>query len=61
MTRLLPLLATLATPALAHQHPINLDIVCGTSDSVPGLVLLPFLLLAGIGVVRAIARHRRDR
>jgi hypothetical protein len=61
MKHLSLLLAALVTPALAHQHPISFDIVCSTSDSVPGLVLLPFLLLAGIGIARAVARYRRDR
>lgn len=55
------LLAAPAMPAWAHQHPIYFDIVCTTSDTMPGLVLLPFLLLAGIGVVRAVARHRKDK
>ncbi len=55
------LISALATPAWAHQHPVNFDIVCRTSDSVPGLVLLPFLLLAGVGIARAVARYRKDR
>lgn len=61
MKRLAFLLATLATPAWAHVHAVNFDFVCSSADSVPGLTLLPFLLLAGVGVVRAVARHRRDR
>lgn len=61
MKRLAILLATLATPAWAHVHAVNFDFVCSSADSVPGLTLLPFLLLAGVGVVRAVARHRRDR
>ena len=61
MRQLSFLLAALATPAWAHQHQINFDIVCSSSDSIPGLTLLPFLLLAAAGVVRAVARHRKDR
>ena len=61
MKRLALLFAALATPAWPHVHPVNFDLVCTTSDAVPGLVLLPFLLLAGVGVVRAVARHRKDR
>ncbi len=61
MKRLTLLLATLATPAWAHVHAINFDFVCTTDETPPGLTLLPFLLLAGVGVVRAVARHRRDR
>jgi len=53
--------AALASPAWAHVHAVNFDFVCTTDDTLPGLVLLPFLLLAGIGVARAVARHRRDR
>ncbi len=53
--------ATMAAPALAHHGPIYPDIVCTTSDAVPGIVLLPFLLLAAVGVVRAVVRHRKDR
>jgi hypothetical protein len=55
------LLAMLATPAWAHVHALNFDFVCTTDDSLPGLTLLPFLLLAGIGITRAVARHRKDR
>jgi hypothetical protein len=55
------LLAALATPAWAHVHAVNFDFVCTTDETLPGLTLLPFLLLAGIGVARAIARHRKDR
>jgi hypothetical protein len=40
---------------------VNFDFVCTTDDSIPGLTLLPFLLLAGIGIARAVARHHRDR
>lgn len=61
MRRLVFLLATLATPAWAHVHALNFDFVCTTDETLPGLTLLPFLLLAGIGVARAVARHRRDR
>lgn len=60
--RLMPaLFAAAAAPAWAHQHPVFIDVVCTTSDAVPGLVLLPFLVLAGAGIVRAVARHRKDR
>jgi hypothetical protein len=61
MKRLAVLLAAIATPAWAHVHALNFDFVCTTDDTVPGLTLLPFLLLAGIGVTRAVARHRKDR
>lgn len=54
------LLTALATPVWAHVHAINFDFVCTSDESVPGLTLLPFLLLAGIGIVRAVARHRKD-
>lgn len=57
---LAPLL-TLSTPAWAHVHSINFDFVCTTDNSIPGLTLLPLLLLAGIGIARAVARHRKDR
>ena len=61
MRRLAFLLVTLATPAWAHVHSVNFDFFCTTNETMPGLTLLPFLLLAGIGIARAIARHRRDR
>ncbi len=61
MKRLAYLLAMLATPAWAHVHAVNFDFVCTSDESVPGLTLMPFLLLAGIGVARAVARHRKDR
>jgi hypothetical protein len=61
MKRLSCLIAALATPAWAHQHPINIDIYCTSSVTLPGLALLIFLLLTGIGIVRAVARHRKDR
>ena len=60
MTRLPFLLGLLATPAWAHVHAVNFDFVCTTDTTLPGLTLLPFLLLAGIGIARAIARHRKD-
>jgi hypothetical protein len=60
MTRLAVLLAAIANPAWAHVHAVNFDFVCTTDDSIPGLTLLPFLLLAGIGIARAVARHRKD-
>lgn len=55
------LLATLAGPTRAHVHSVNFDFFCTTNETLPGLTLLPFLLLAGIGIARAVARHRRDR
>ncbi|MFH1869785.1 MAG: hypothetical protein ABIK82_16050 [Pseudomonadota bacterium] len=55
------LLAAPAMPAWAHVHAVNFDFVCTTDETLPGLTLLPFLLLAGVGVVRAVARHRKDR
>ena len=61
MKRLALLLAATATPAMAHVHAANFDFVCTTDETLPGLTLLPFLLLAGIGVARAVARHRKDR
>lgn len=61
MKRLAFLLFAIASQARAHVHSVNFDIVCTTDNTVPGLTLLPFLLLAGIGVARAVARHRKDR
>jgi hypothetical protein len=61
MKRFVLLLAAMASPVLAHVHAVNFDFVCTTDNTIPGLTLLPFLLLAGIGVARAVARHRRDR
>ena len=61
MKRLAVLLAAIADPVWAHVHSVNFDFVCTADDSIPGLTLLPFLLLAGIGVARAIARHHKDR
>ncbi len=60
MKRLLLLLATLATPALAHVHAVNFDFVCTSDNSIPGLTLLPLLLLVGVGIVRAIHKHRKS-
>ncbi len=61
MKHLTFLLFAIASPARAHVHSLNFDFVCTTDDSIPGLTLLPLLLLAGIGVARAVARHHRDR
>ena len=61
MRRLALLLAAIASPAWAHVHAVNFDFVCTTDETLPGLTLLPLLLLAGIGVARAVARHRKDR
>jgi hypothetical protein len=61
MKNFLLLLAAVATPASAHHAPLHIELVCTSSDAVPGLVLLPFLLLAGIGIVRAVRRHHKDR
>jgi hypothetical protein len=55
------MLAASAVPAWAHHSPIHFDIVCTSSDVVPGIALLPLLLLAGVGIVRAVIRHRKDR
>ena len=60
MKRLLLLLATLATPAWAHVHAVNFDFVCTSDNSIPGLTLLPLLLLVGVGIVRAIHKHRKS-
>lgn len=54
------LLIMQAYPAWAHVHVVSFDFVCTADESVPGLTLLPFLLLAGIGIARAVARHRKD-
>lgn len=61
MRRLLLMLGASAAPAWAHHSPIHFDIVCTSGDVIPGLALLPFLLLVGVGIVRAVIRHRRDR
>ncbi|MDA8257603.1 MAG: hypothetical protein M0Z99_18570 [Betaproteobacteria bacterium] len=61
MKRLAPLLAMLTTPAWAHVHAVNFDFVCSTDETLPGLTLLPFLLLAGLGIARGIQRHNKDR
>jgi hypothetical protein len=37
-------LAVPAAPALAHVHNVGMDIICSTTDSPPGLTLLPLLL-----------------
>lgn len=55
------LLAVGASPACAHVHNVGTDIICTTTDVPPGLTLLPFLLLIGVGAVRAVRRHRKDR
>ena len=60
MKRLAVLLAAISNPVWAHVHGVSFDFVCTTDDSIPGLTLLPFLLLAGIGIARAVARHRKD-
>jgi hypothetical protein len=59
--RLSFLVAAIASPTWAHVHAVNFDFVCTADETLPGLTLLPFLLLAGIGVARAVARHRKDR
>ena len=61
MKRLTVLLATLATPAWAHVHAVNFDFVCTTDETLPGLTLLPLLLLVGVGIVRAVLRHRKNQ
>ena len=48
-----------ATPALAHVHNVGMDIICSTTDSPPGLTLLPLLVLVAIGAVRAVLRQRK--
>jgi hypothetical protein len=58
----LTLLAMLmALPAWAHHSTIHMDIVCSSGDVIPGLAPLPFLVLVGVGIVRAVIRHRKDR
>lgn len=54
------LLAGAAAPALAHVHNVGMDIICTTTDTPPGLTLLPLLLLVGIGIVRAVLKQRKD-
>ncbi len=54
-------LAVPAAPALAHVHNVGMDIICSTTDSPPGLTLLPLLLLVAVGIVRAVLRHKKDR
>jgi hypothetical protein len=61
MIRIALLLAAIASPVRAHVHTVNFDFVCTAGDALPGLTLLPLLLLTGIGVARALARHRKDR
>lgn len=61
MKALLLVLVLLASQAWAHHSTIHLDIVCISGDVIPGLALLPFLVLVGVGIVRAVVRHRRDR
>jgi MYXO-CTERM domain-containing protein len=48
-----------ATPALAHVHNVGMDLICSTTDSPPGLTLLPLLVLVAIGAVRAVLRQRK--
>jgi hypothetical protein len=55
------MLSAWAAPAWAHHSPIHFDIVCSSGDTVPGIALLPFILLVGVGIVRAVIRHRKDR
>lgn len=57
----LALLAGAATPALAHVHNVGMDIICTTTDSPPGLTLLPLLVLVAVGIVRAVLRHKKGR
>jgi hypothetical protein len=61
MRTVLFMLAASAAPAWAHHSPIHFDIVCTRGDGVPGIALLPFLLLVAVGIVRAVVRHRKDR
>jgi hypothetical protein len=61
MRTLLLMIGVSAAPAWAHHSPLHFDIVCTSGDVVPGLALLPFLLLAAVGILRAVIRHRKDR
>jgi len=44
-------------PAWGHHSLVHVDVICTDGGSVPGLVLLPFVVLAAVGIVRAVARH----
>ncbi len=57
----LALLADASAPALAHVHNVGMDVICSTTDSPPGLTLLPLLVLVAVGIVRAVLRHKKDR
>lgn len=61
MRPVLVMLGASAAPAWAHHSPIHFDIVCSSGDSIPGLALLPFLVLVVVGLVRGVTRHRKDR
>lgn len=51
-----------AAPAWAHHGPLHVDLVCSAAaDGLSALALGPFFLLAAVGVMRALARHRKDR
>jgi hypothetical protein len=54
------LLAVASAPTFAHVHNVGMDIICTTTDTPPGLTLLPLLLLVGIGIVRAVLKQRKD-
>ncbi len=54
------LFAVTSAPTFAHVHKVDMDIICTTTDAPPGLTLLPLLLLAGIGIVRAVLKQRKD-
>lgn len=51
----------LQAPAWGHHSPVHISVDFTGIESVPGLALIPFVVLAAVGIVRAVVRHRKDR